>query len=223
VAVTDSSKVPGGWLAFWLGILATAAVLAALVVAWPDDDARAVAATQDLTPTTWAFAPAVPELPDFPDLPLEVPGATAQLFVTGLPEAMAEIVAAAGGDVVLYDVAVYPSYVITTLETPQAGPHRWTWAGHAAAEDQPLAAPVDLAERFSPAEIDLTRIPALVEDAPSHYSVPTVVTHVLIARPLPFDERVLVRVYAVPTEGSPTSGGGYVSYTPDGTLVQVCC
>ena len=43
---------------------------------------------------------------------------------------------------------------------------------------------------------------------PSHYDIPVTISHILINRFLPFDERVLVRVYAVPVEGSPTSGGG---------------
>ena len=45
------------------------------------------------------------------------------------------------------------------------------------------------------------------------------VTHVLIDRFLPFDQRVLIRVYATPTDGR--SGGGYVQYTLDGTYVKV--
>jgi len=41
----------------------------------------------------------------------------------------------------------------------------------------------------------------------------------IIDRFLPFDERVLIRVYASPPDGR--SGGGYVQYTLDGTFVEV--
>jgi hypothetical protein len=44
---------------------------------------------------------------------------------------------------------------------------------------------------------------------------------VLIDRFLPFDERVLIRVYASPTDGR--SGGGYISYDTAGALVDTCC
>ena len=47
------------------------------------------------------------------------------------------------------------------------------------------------------------------------------VSHVIIDRFLPFDQRVLVRVYAQPVDGR--GGGGYVSYTSDGTRVKTCC
>ena len=47
------------------------------------------------------------------------------------------------------------------------------------------------------------------------------VSHVIIDRFLPFDERVLFRVYTSPTDGR--SGGGYVSYDTSGALVGVCC
>jgi hypothetical protein len=222
VAGTDSSKVPGGWLGLWLGLLVTAGLVAALVVAWPEDDDEALAATGPLTPTTWSFAPAVPELPD---LPTALPGASAQLFTSGLPEAVAALSAAAGGPTQLQEIAVYPSYAYVTYDAPggDVALVRSVWRDGQVALDQPAAiGVVDLAELFSPADVDLARIPALIADAPSHYPMPTQVTHVLIDRFLPFDERVLVRVYAIPLEGDPTEAG-YVSYTADGTLVGVCC
>jgi hypothetical protein len=74
---------------------------------------------------------------------------------------------------------------------------------------------------FALTELDLSRIPALAADAVTRYSVPVEVSHILIDRFLPFDERVLIRVYATPTDGR--SGGGYVSYDTAGTFVKVCC
>ena len=59
----------------------------------------------------------------------------------------------------------------------------------------------------------------VVEPTPSHFDLDVAVTHVLIDRFLPFDSRVLIRVYASPTDGR--SGGGYVQYTLEGTYVKV--
>ena len=227
MAATDSSKVPGGWLGLWLGILVTAGLVVALVVAWPEDDERALADTGPLTPTTRYGVGEVPPFPEVPELPTGTPGggATAQLFATGLPEAVAAVLAAAGQPTDLYEIAVYPSYVYVTYRDP-ADPSRLVrslWRDGIVALDQPAALPsFDPAKLFTAADVDLARIPSLVEATPSRYPMPASVTHVLIDRFLPFDQRVLVRVYAIPQEGDP-SEAGYVSYTADGTLVRVCC
>lgn len=62
------------------------------------------------------------------------------------------------------------------------------------------------------------RAPAAA-DGPSRFDLDVTVTHVIINRFLPFDQRVLIRVYASPTDGR--SGGGYVQYTLAGTFVKV--
>jgi hypothetical protein len=74
---------------------------------------------------------------------------------------------------------------------------------------------------FGPGEIDPGLFPGLIADAPTHYGMPTHVTHVLVTRFLPFDQRVLIRVYATPDDGR--SGGGYVSYDTAGVFVKACC
>ena len=94
------------------------------------------------------------------------------------------------------------------------------------AEPNPIDDEVDAdttPQLFGLGELDLaaSACSSLVQDAPTHYDVPVEVTHVLIDRFLPFDQRVLVRVYAQPTDGR--SGGGYVSYTSAGIFVKVCC
>ena len=61
-------------------------------------------------------------------------------------------------------------------------------------------------------------LPRLVDDAPGRFAQDVEVTHVIIDRFLPFDDRVLIRVYATPTDGR--SGGGYVQYTLGGTYVK---
>lgn len=223
MAATDASKVPGGWLGFWLGILVTAGLVTALVVAWPDDAARALRATSEVTPTTRYGPGVVPELPELPDVSVPT-GPAAQLFVEGLPSAVTGLLDSDhwGGE--LDEMAVYPSYVIVT-HPDASDPSRLvrrTWRDEGLTTEAPTAAgATDAAALFPMSDVDLDRIPELVADAPTHYTVPVEVTHVLIDRFLPFDERVLVRVYASPP-GDP-SGGGYVGYTADGTVVRVCC
>lgn len=220
--MSDSSKVPGGRLGLWLGILVTAGLVAALVAAWPEDEARTLAATEPLTPTTFAGSPAVPELPE---LPTEIPGATARLFTTGLEEAVGAVLDAAGGPTQLHELAIYPSYVYVTYRDPDRPDVlvRSVWRDGAVSLDEPAAiGSFDEAELFGPTAVDLARIPSLIADAPTHYPFSAAASHVLIDRFLPFDERVLVRVYVLPTEGDP-SEAGYVSYAADGTFVDVCC
>ena len=212
--------MPGGWLGLWLGLLVTAGLVVALVVAWPEDDEAALAATGELTPTTWSFAPATPELPDLRGTPPEGAGEALRLFETGLPEAVAVLLQMAGQPQELEEIAVYPSYVIVTYRQGDSL-FRARFGGGRELPGGPGGA-LELAALFPLSETDLARVPALVADAPSHHPIPTTVTHVLIDRFLPFDERVLVRVYVVPVDGPPTDGG-YVSYTADGTLVGVCC
>ncbi|HJR24051.1 MAG TPA: hypothetical protein VJ804_01150 [Acidimicrobiales bacterium] len=220
MAVTDSSKVPGGWLGLLLGILVTTGLVVALVVAWPEDDERALADVGALTPTTRYGVGELPPFPELPELPTGTPTPTAQLFASGLPEAIAQVLAAAGEPRELQEIAVYPDYAIVTFRSGDQLT-RAAWRNGIVATTPAPAGVLELADLFSSEETDLARIPSLVADAPTHYPVPVTVTHVLIDRFLPFDERVLVRVYASPP-GDP-SAGGYVSYAADGTLVRVCC
>ena len=72
---------------------------------------------------------------------------------------------------------------------------------------------------FPLADLDLSILPSAGRRCPGRFDQDVDVTHVLIDRFLPFDERVLIRVYATPSDGR--SGGGYVQYTLDGTYVKV--
>jgi hypothetical protein len=151
-----------------------------------------------------------------------VPGETAALFTTGLPEAVAELLAAAGQPQDLHDLAIYPSYVFVTFRAGD-GLVRSLWRDGTVSLDEPAAiGTLDLADLFGLGDVDLARIPSLIADAPTHYPIEGVVSHVLIDRFRPFDERVLVRVYVLPVDGDP-SEAGYVSYTADGAVVRVCC
>lgn len=146
----------------------------------------------------------------------------------GFPIAYADLLAGAGQPPQLLAVSVYEGYAFLAYRDPAdpAAIDRREWrAGEVGdATPNPAADRVDAdaeARLFGPAELDPTLLAQLVADAPLHYDIPVTVSHVIIDRFLPFDERVLIRVYAVPTDGR--SGGGYVSYDTAGALVNVCC
>ena len=155
------------------------------------------------------------------------PAEPAQLFEAGAEDAIAEMAAAAGGADQAIQMAVYPTYAFLSYRSPEDQTHidRRSWRD---GKDQDDAAPnpiydrvdADSAPRLFPiAGVDLAILPRLIDDAPRRFSGAVAVTHVLVDRFLPFDQRVLIRVYASPTDGR--SGGGYVQYTVDGTFVKV--
>ncbi|HET6967609.1 MAG TPA: hypothetical protein VFI44_04985, partial [Ornithinibacter sp.] len=122
--------------------------------------------------------------------------------------------------------SVHPTYAFLAYRDPAAPDHidRRSWRGGA---DQDDAGPnpvddrvdADTAPRlFALDQVDLGLLPRLVDDAPRRFADDVEVTHVLIDRFLPFDQRVLIRVYATPTDGR--RGGGYVQYTLAGTHVK---
>ena len=134
---------------------------------------------------------------------------------------------AAGDPDQAIEVAVYPTYAFLAYRSPDDPSYidRRSWRD---GEDQDDAAPNPIDDRvdadsepqlFPLAGVDLSILPRLVDDAVARFDVEVEATHVLIDRFLPFDARVLFRVYAVPADGR--SGGGYVQYTLDGTFVKV--
>ena len=153
-----------------------------------------------------------------------------QLFVVGPDAAVQDVLAAAGGPTQLLELAIYPTYLFVAYRDP-ADPDRiprrmWRDGRVDDAEPNPIDDEVDASttpQLFGLDELDLALrlLPSLVQDAPTHYDEPVEVTHVLIDRFLPFDQRVLVRVYASPPD-DPT-GGGYVTYTTAGVFQKVCC
>ena len=223
-----------------LAIGVTVAALAGVSAAWPADDLPG-SVDADGPPTTLmtkeaaaAFTPApggveVPDLGGIP-APLPPPDEEADLFGDGPEVAVQELLAAAGGPTHLHEIAIYPTYLFVAYRDPAgAGQHR--------------RAPVARRGRRSPGQHRRRpgrrqhRARALLRSTssarrcawcrrssttpPRHYQVPTEVTHVIIDRFVPFDQRVLIRVYASPTDGR--SGGGYVTYTTGGTFEKVCC
>jgi hypothetical protein len=230
-----------GRAVFALSLAATLALVAGVARAWPDDGAAPPA---ERTSTTLLTKEAAAELdgprggggtdargdtPGVPAVPTpETTAPAADLFGDGPGAALQAVLDAAGHPDRLRQVTIFPSYLFVAYVDP-ARPDRidrrmWREGRVGDPSANPIDDAVDAStapKLFSPDELPVDRIAALVADAPSHYDEPVAVTHVIVDRFLPFDPRVLVRVYASPPD-RPT-GGGYVSYTADGEVVRVCC
>jgi hypothetical protein len=218
-------------LLFGGGLLLTIAAVAALVVLWPDDDDGDVVAQITSTTvadgtTTVSGATGEPSGQSTTTVADAEPAEPAQLFEAGADNAIAEMAAAAGGPTQAMQVAVYPNYAFLAYRSPGDPAHidRRSWRD---GTDQDDAAPNPIYDRvdgdteprlFPLSAVPLAKLPRLIDDAPRRFTGSVGVTHVLIDRFLPFDERVLIRVYASPTDGR--SGGGYVQYTADGSYVK---
>ena len=235
--ISSSDDRTRSWLILAGGLAATVAVVVGLIALWPDDDdssgkrttgSVAAVGTTTSRPGTGTGEPSQQtSVPPGGETPTTVTAAD-DLFHGDLPSAYAELLAAAGNPAQIIELAVYDRYAFLAYRDP-ANPgnlDRRTWRDGevGAAEANTIEDRVDADTEpslFGPAEIDPVLISRLVADAPTHFELPTAVSHVLVDRFLPFDERVLIRVYATPTDGR--SGGGYVSYDTTGTLVRVCC
>jgi hypothetical protein len=215
-----------------VSLLLTLAVVAGLGAVWPkDDDAPARVDTETSTTLMSAEAAAQQGPPQVsPTGPVggRANGPVADLFGEDPSDAVQQVLAAAHDPSQLIELTVFPTYLFVAYVDPDQPTHidrrMWRDGEAEAASPNPIDDRVDAdttPKLFGLADLDLSRIPAMVADAPSRYDVPVTVTHIIIDRFLPFDPRVLVRVYASPSDGR--SGGGYVTYAPDGTFQKVCC
>lgn len=230
--IPSSDDRTRSWLTLAGGLAATVAAVVGLIALWPDGDdstgTRTDAAGADLTTTTTPAGTGEPSQQST-TVPTDATATTAaadDLFHGDLPAAYADLLAAAGNPAQIIELGVYDTYAFLAYRDP-ANPgniDRRTWrdgqVGEAEANTIEDRADAETEPSlFGPAEIDTGLIAQLVGDAPTHFDLPTAVSHVLVDRFLPFDERVLIRVYATPTDGR--SGGGYVSYDTTGTLVRI--
>lgn len=233
--IPSSDDRTRSWLILAVGAVVTTALVVALVALWPEGDGDQRTETADTVTevtkaptdgtTTTRNGNGEPSQTTTTEAP---PAGPVDLFAGDLPAAYADLLAAAGSPGQVIEVAVYPSYAFLAYRDP-ANPGNidrriWRDGQVGGAEPNPIDDRVDgdtEPSLFGPTEVDPALIARLVADAPSRYEIPTQVSHVLIDRFLPFDERVLIRVYATPTDGR--SGGGYVSYDTAGALVKVCC
>ena len=246
ISTDERSK---GWLLFAGGIVATIALVVGVVSFWPDggdDDVTSTGADatsttakdkgdtdgkdkDDEDPDTTTPGDTTGEPSDRSTTTTEAvaPGPV-DLFTNGADGAIAAVVAESGSPTQAIEILVYDTYAFLAYRDP-ANPgniDRRGWRDGQVDDASPN--PIDdrvnadtEPSLFALSEVNLAILPGLTADAPSHYDIPVEVTHVIINRFLPFDERVLIRVYASPTDGR--SGGGYVSYDTAGTFVGVCC
>jgi len=223
-------------LLFAGGLLGTLALVAGVVLFWPSGDGddgnvgadgspTTIKDKTDRTTTTVAGASGEPSeqstTTESPAEPTRV-----DLFTAGAPEALADLTTAAGDPEQAIEVDLYPDYAFLAYRDPNSPGNidRRMWRSGTVddASPNPIDDRVDAdteAKLFAVAELDLAVVPRLTADAPARFDLDVAVTHIIINRFLPFDERVLIRVYASPTDGR--SGGGYVQYTLDGTFVKV--
>lgn len=232
------------WLILAAGLIGTVAVVFALVSFWPDSDepAEVVASDGGATTTVTGFEPGItdgltgetstsqgrgePSRTSTTEDP--APGSSGDLFGGDFAAVFEQLLGESGNPTQILEVSVYPEYAFLAYRDP-AHPgniDERDWRDGEVGEAKPnlIDDRVDESTEpslFDPSELDSSLIPQLVADAPRHYDLPTEVSHIIVDRFLPFDDRVLIRVYATPTDGR--SGGGYVSYDTSGTLVKVCC
>lgn len=222
-------------LLFAGGLLATIAVVAGLVLLWPSGDDGDDEVVTDRTTTTRGEAsdsdgalgePSERTSTTAPAEEPEEPVAPVDLFTAGADDALADMVDAAGNPSQGIEISVYPTYAFLAYRDP-AHPENIDRRSWRDGEDMDDAAPNPINDRvdgdsepllFALSKVDLSVLPRVADDAPGRFSLDVDVTHVIINRFLPFDERVLIRVYASPSDGR--SGGGYVQYTLTGSYVK---
>jgi hypothetical protein len=131
-----------------------------------------------------------------------------------------------GQPVKVNEILVYEDRATIEVQVPAEPTHldEYVWHGGTGVSGPE---PVDLLSMevdelpqkvFDLSELDATKLPAMASQGLAQFPEEGMeVTHVIIDRFLPFDNRVLVRVYVSHPE---RGGGGYVEFTPDGGLVE---
>jgi hypothetical protein len=216
-----------------VGLVVTALLSAAVIAVWPDDGPAKAFTTAAVAHSTSGTALTGSGEPSRGETTASTGDATptrpiVSLFAGGLPGAAADLRAAAGQPSQVIELTVYDSYMFLAYRDPAnpANIDRRMWRDGEVdeADKNPIDDRVDAdtePKLFSLDELHLEVLPGLVADAATRYDQPVTITHVIIDRFLPFDQRVLIRVYATPTDGR--SGGGYISYDTNGQFVKACC
>lgn len=241
--ITSSDDRTRSWLVLAGGLVVTAALVFAVIALWPsgggdevdasDGAGRGWSVTTDADRPTGTESEGQGEPSERTsttegEVPTSAAPAPSDLFTGGFGRAYADLLSAAGTPAQLLGVNIYDTYAFMAYRDP-ANPgnidqRQWRDGEVSDAEPNTIDDRVDADTEpalFTPGEIDPGLITQLVADAPSRYDMPMDISHIIIDRFLPFDERVLIRVYASPTDGR--SGGGYVSYDTAGTFVDTCC
>jgi hypothetical protein len=167
------------------------------------------------SPDPTAVAVTLPTVPSHPGV---------QVWrAAGLTQAVEALRGAAGGQLLLTQLALYPTYAIAEARNPRRPQDVDRYVFRAGVVDP--SSPVmivgtrDLdAETFTREEVAFARVPALVRGAPAQSGIADArVTHVIIERDTVFAAgAVVIRVYAGTAHRS-----GYVEYDAAGRLRKV--
>lgn len=130
-----------------------------------------------------------------------------------------------GNPVKVLEISLYTDYAFIDVQVPDQPTYidEYQWrGGDGVSGPEPDAIGSnsdDLPEAlFDLTELDASKIPGMTAEALAQYPQEGMeITHVIIDRFLPFDTRVLVRVYV---DNPDRGGGGYVTFTPDGGFVE---
>lgn len=214
------------------GIVVTVAVVVGIVALWPsgsDTGAETAAPSttrgQETATTGAGEGEPARQSTTSEKLTKDPAPEVVDLFTSGAPEVLAELSSAAGNPTQALEVLVYPDYALLAYRDPaqpaNIDQRMWRDGEVGPAAPNPTDDRVDAdtePDLFDLAALDLGVLASLTADASARFDLDVEVSHVIIDRFLPFDDRVLIRVYASPTDGR--SGGGYVQYTLDGTFVE---
>lgn len=130
-----------------------------------------------------------------------------------------------GQPVKVMEILIYPDRSHIQVQNPDVptyiDEYAWNGGNGVSGPTEPVALTVseeDIPEHlFDLSEIDQSKLPGMVAQTKAQFPGKEVeVSHMIIERFLPFDTRVFVLVYF---EYDRTSG--YITYTPDGGLVEV--
>lgn len=130
-----------------------------------------------------------------------------------------------GEPVKVLEIVVYPDWAYIDVQVPGEPTHvdEYTWRGGTGASGPEPQTLLDMEveelpdKLFDLSEIDPGKLPSMSEQALAQFpQTDMVVSHIIIDRFLPFDTRVLARVYVDNERGE----GGYVQFTPDGGFVE---
>jgi hypothetical protein len=167
------------------------------------------------------------ETPTTGETPTTAPAAPRDLLRTDARKPFEAFAKMYGGQPVkVNEILVYEDWAQIQVQVPGEPTHldEYAWRG---GDGVSGPEPVDLLSMevdelpqklFDLSELDASKLPAMTAQGLAQFPEDGMeVTHVIIDRFLPFDTRVLVRVYVSDPE---RGGGGYVEFTPDGGLVE---
>jgi hypothetical protein len=158
---------------FVVSVLLTLAVVAGIAAAWPKDDGPQRVDTRTSTTLMTAEAAAQQGPPQVP--PGAAEGPVSDLFNEDPSDVVRHVLEEANDPTQLIELTIFPTYLFVAYVDPDQPDHidrRMFRDGEVdAASPNPIDDRVDAdtaPKLFAPGDLELSRIPALVADAPSH-------------------------------------------------------